>query len=241
MESLTGRSEDPLQYHRASSHTTTLKVLLSGNVDGVLTKEQRFNLHVFLWTALQHTDPQKETLLLFASFIWLRTSSVTLLSSLFVSFHILALKWIELWERLEARGGTCLLRGHCFTQSLLIPERHFETMTAVIKVRRMSARDRPMELWEELIFPSVGCSLIGWQGRVHLHMEDRRRRPVTGPRRRRGNEKSQFLWNCSQLAKQYFGAFYCRLTHPGIFCRSRYFFFLLKFVKIAFIAICSVS
>lgn len=169
----------------------TLKTFVSCNVDHVLTKDQRFNLHVFLWTALQRTDTQEETPLLFVSFIWSHSSSVTLLSTLFVSFHALALKWIELWERLEVRGWTFLLRGHWFTQSLFIPERHFEMMTGTIKVRRMSARDRPLELWEELIFPSVGCTPIGWQGRVHLHVEDRRRLPVTGPRRRRGSEGSK--------------------------------------------------
>lgn len=71
----------------------------------------------------------------------------------------------------KPRGGI-FLRGQRFGQSLFIPEKHFVEMKSVIKVRRKSARGAPGELWEELLFPSVGCMSIGWQRRVHLRVRE---------------------------------------------------------------------
>lgn len=105
------------------------------------------------------------------------------------------------WERREAHGGI-FLRGHWFTQSPFIPKKHFVEMKSVIKLERTSARDAPGELWEELLFPSVGCISIGWQRRVHLRVERRLTLPATGAKDEmweRWWETSQFLLSLKRI------------------------------------------
>lgn len=160
---------------------------------------------VYLWMSLQRPhspkESQKETHCLW---MFLYESGYIPLASLCSTvslFTFWALSWIKPWERHVTHGGI-LWRGHSFTQSVFIPEKHFAEMKSVIKLRRTSARDAPGEHWEELFFPSVGCFSIGWQRCVHLCLERRLTLSVTGAKDRMWEtwgETSQFLLSLKRI------------------------------------------